>query len=226
MSSPTSRKPSAKPAAKAAGPGRPKDLGKRAAILEAAKALFIEQGYTGVSMDTIAAQAGVSKLTVYSHFGDKETLFSEAVQSKCIEMLPDALFVADADGPLRDQLIGIGLAFFELITSDAAISIQRMMMAPETDERLRELFWQAGPERTCEALADFLRARGERGELDIPDYYLAGQQFLTLVKGEVHMHMMCGMPLSPVECDPLAHVTASIDFFLRAYAPRGAWAAG
>ncbi len=162
MSSPTSRKPSAKPAAKAAGPGRPKDLGKRAAILEAAKALFIEQGYTGVSMDTIAAQAGVSKLTVYSHFGDKETLFSEAVQSKCIEMLPDALFVADADGPLRDQLIGIGLAFFELITSDAAISIQRMMMAPETDERLRELFWQAGPERTCEALADFLRARRTR----------------------------------------------------------------
>jgi TetR/AcrR family transcriptional repressor of mexJK operon len=59
-------------------------------------------------------------------------------------MLPDALFVADADGPLRDQLIGIGLAFFELITSDAAISIQRMMMAPETDERLRELFWKAG----------------------------------------------------------------------------------
>lgn len=173
-------------------------------------------------MDTIAAQAGVSKLTVYSHFGDKETLFSEAVQSKCIEMLPDALFVADADGPLRDQLIGIGLAFFELITSDAAISIQRMMMAPETDERLRALFWKAGPERTCEALADFLRARAERGELDIPDCALAGEQFLTLVKGEVHMHMMCGMPLSPVECDPLAHVTASIDFFLRAYAPRGA----
>ncbi|KAG0772278.1 hypothetical protein G6F22_015868 [Rhizopus arrhizus] len=101
-----------------------------------------------------------------------------------------------------------------------------MMMAPETDERLRELFWQAGPERTCAALADFLRARGERGELEIADYYLAAQQFLTLVKGEVHMHMMCGMPLSPVECDPITHVTASIDFFLRAYAPRGTGTAG
>lgn len=222
MSSPTSRKPSAKATAKAAGPGRPKDLGKRAAILEAAKVLFIEQGYSGVSMDSIAAQAGVSKLTVYSHFGDKETLFSQAVQSKCIEMLPDALFVADAEGPLRDQLLGIGHAFFELITSDAALSIQRVMMAPETDARLRELFWQAGPLRTCEALAEFLRSRTARGELQIDDFAQAGQQFLTLVKGEVHMHMMCGMPLSPAETDATTHVAASVDFFLRAYAPRGA----
>ena len=181
MSSPTSRKPSAaRCRRRTRAPQGPRQA---RGDPEAAKALFIEQGYTGVSMDTIAAQAGVSKLTVYSHFGDKETLFSEAVQSKCVEMLPDALFVADADGPLRDQLIGIGLAFFELITSDAAISIQRMMMAPETDERLRALFWKAGPERTCEALADF-RARAERGELEITDCALAGEQFLTLVRAK------------------------------------------
>ncbi|OCG89579.1 TetR/AcrR family transcriptional regulator, partial [Xanthomonas euvesicatoria] len=61
---------------KSNGPGRPKDLGKRAAILGAARTMFMEQGYAGVSMDGIAAQAGVSKLTVYSHFGDKESLFS------------------------------------------------------------------------------------------------------------------------------------------------------
>ena len=61
-----------------AGPGRPKDLGKRAAILDAAKRLFLVQGFTGVSMDQIAAEAGVSKLTVYSHFGDKESLFADA----------------------------------------------------------------------------------------------------------------------------------------------------
>ena len=57
--------------AKAAGPGRPKDPGKRAAILDAAKRLFVSQGFERVSMDQIAAEAGVSKLTVYSHFGDK-----------------------------------------------------------------------------------------------------------------------------------------------------------
>ncbi|KAF1014723.1 MAG: Biofilm operon icaADBC HTH-type negative transcriptional regulator IcaR [Stenotrophomonas maltophilia] len=218
--SPSSRKAPAKPAAKAAGPGRPKDLGKRTAILEAAKTLFIEQGYTGVCMDSIAALANVSKLTVYSHFGDKEALFLQAVQSKCIEMLPDELFVADARGPLREQLLGIGRAFFDMITSDAAVSIQRVMMSPETDQRLRELFWQAGPQRTCDAVAEFLRGRAARGELDIDDAKVAAQQLLTLVKGELHAHMMCGMPLSPVEYDAQAHVTDSVDFFLRAYAPK------
>lgn len=220
MMCPLTRKLAAKVAGKASGPGRPKDLGKRAAILEAAKDLFIEQGYTGVSMDSIAGRAGVSKLTVYSHFGDKETLFAEAVKSKCVEMLPDTLFVATPHGPLRDQLMGIGIAFFEMITSDAAVSVQRVMMAPDTDERLRTMFWQAGPQRTNEALAEFLRARVAAGELDIPDLATAAQQFLTLVKGELHTHMMCGCP-PPAGGDGHAHVVASVDFFLRAYAPRG-----
>ena len=56
--------PSAKTAARGPGPGRPKDLGKRAAILGAAKEMFLDLGFNGVSMDGIAARAGVSKLTV------------------------------------------------------------------------------------------------------------------------------------------------------------------
>ena len=52
------------------GPGRPKDQAKRLAILEAAKTLFMRNGYEGSSMDAIAAEAGVSKLTVYNHFTD------------------------------------------------------------------------------------------------------------------------------------------------------------
>ena len=64
-------------------PGRPKDMEKRAAVLEAAKNLFVSRGFEGTSMDAVAAEAGVSKLTVYSHFGDKDTLFKAAVQSKC-----------------------------------------------------------------------------------------------------------------------------------------------
>ncbi|MDG2525881.1 TetR/AcrR family transcriptional regulator [Stenotrophomonas sp. HITSZ_GD] len=208
-------------AGKGNGPGRPKDLGKRAAILQAAKALFVEQGYAGVSMDGIAALAGVSKLTVYSHFGDKETLFSEAIRAQCQEMMPDDLFEHAPKGPLRQQLIGIGEAFFAMISSDAAIATHRMMLAPGTgDAHIRQMFWTAGPMRIQQSLADFLAARTGAGELEVPDLGLAASQFFCLLKGELHPMMMCGLGGTPSAADVHRHVAASVDFFLRAYAPR------
>ncbi len=211
--------PSGKNTARGTGPGRPKDLGKRAAILDAAKEMFIELGFNGVSMDGIAARAGVSKLTVYSHFGDKDTLFAQAIQAKCVEMMPDALFITDSEGPLHDQLLGIGHAFFALISSDAAIATQSMMLTPDTDDRIRQMFWQAGPQRTETALADFLAARTARGELAITDTHLAARQFFCLIKGELHTHMMCGLCRAPEQHDTDAHIAASVDFFIRAYVP-------
>lgn len=52
---------------------------KREEILAAAVKLFSEQGYDGTSMDKIADQAGVSKITIYKHFENKENLFLEIV---------------------------------------------------------------------------------------------------------------------------------------------------
>jgi len=210
-----------KPAAKTASPGRPKDLGKRAAILEAAKRLFSNEGFNGASMDQIAAEAGVSKLTVYSHFGDKEALFSAAVRAKCEEMLPDDLFAQELKGPLRAQLKVIANAFFALVSSDEAISTQRMMMAlGQADDPLRKLFWEAGPQRTHDAFAAFLQSRVEAGELQIPDVSRAAEQFFSLIKGEMHGRMICGLCAKPARGDVATHIEATVDMFLRAYAVR------
>ncbi len=73
---------------------------KRTAILSAAEALFIAEGYESASVDAIAERAGVSKRTVYDHFGGKENLFSavtaqvsstlfEGVRRAVQEELPD-----------------------------------------------------------------------------------------------------------------------------------------
>lgn len=212
------RKPAAKPAP---GPGRPKDLGKRAAILDAAKRLFAREGFNGASMDQIAAEAGVSKLTVYSHFGDKEALFGAAVQAKCQEMLPDALFEIELKGSLRDQLQAIAHAFFALITSDEAISTHRMMMVPgDIDDKLKQTFWEAGPQRTHDAFAALLQAQVDKGELDVPDVGCAAMQFFALIKGEVHARMTCGLSGRPGRADIDRHIDASVDMFLRAYGRR------
>jgi TetR/AcrR family transcriptional regulator, mexJK operon transcriptional repressor len=208
---------------KSAGPGRPKDLGKRIAILDVAKRLFPVHGFDGVSMDQIAAEAGVSKLTVYSHFGDKESLFTAAIAAKCEEQLPAAMFLGELQGSVREQLTAIAGAFFALVTSDEALAMHRMMTMPGTgDSRMRALFWQAGPQRVKDEFADFLRARHALGELDVDDPKRAASQFFCLLKGEPHMQMLCGM------CDALPspeeiehHLAATVDMFMRAYGHRG-----
>lgn len=184
--------------------------------------MFTAQGYDGTSMDQIAAHAGVSKLTVYSHFGDKEALFAEAVRGVCEAQMPPELFVADLSGPLRSQLTGIAGAFFRLITSDEALAMHRMMLTQGSDARVRQMFWEAGPARVQEAFAGFLRARARSGELVVPDIDRAAAQFFSLIKGELHTRMASGLCGRPAAADVDAHIDATVDLFLRAHAPGAA----
>ena len=70
-----------------ASAGRPKDLEKRQRILEVARQLFLQHGYHGSSMDHIAKDAHVTKLTVYNHFQDKANLFSCAIEETCEKLM-------------------------------------------------------------------------------------------------------------------------------------------
>ena len=68
--------------------------------MEAARTVFLRQGYDGASMDDVAALAAVSKQTVYKHFADKKTLFTaiitgdigaaEALTHGMVAALPDS----------------------------------------------------------------------------------------------------------------------------------------
>lgn len=203
---------------KSAGPGRPKDLEKRAAILAAAKHLFLEHGFEGTSMDMIAASAGVSKLTVYSHFQDKERLFSEAVRSKCTDQVPEELFLADIRGPIREQLLAIAKAFFALINTDEAIALQRLLSSSAgNNPRLAQMFWEAGPQTLQQGFAGFLQREVEAGQLVIGDVTRAASQFFCLLKGELHARQLCGCTLTLTQADIDAHLRETVDFFLRGY---------
>lgn len=205
--------------AKSCGPGRPKDLRKRTAILEAAKWLFPEHGFDGTSMDAIAAQAGVSKLTVYSHFTDKETLFTEAVREKCSEQMPNELFDVDSSGSLRDRLSAIARAFFSLATSDASITLHRLLTARAGEStKLAQGFWEAGPLTLQREFGRFLSHEVVAGHLEISDIKRASSQFFCLLKGELHARQLCGCTeaiTSPSEIDQ--HLQATVDLFIRAY---------
>ena len=194
---------------------------KAGAILEAARRLFTANGFDGASMDQIAAAAGVSKLTVYSHYGDKDTLFAAVVSSYCEQNLPHSIFESAPGIPIRERLIEVGRVFFAFISSPEAVAGHRMLCSPRTaDTQLPAKYWEAGPGRVQRAFSELLRRRAANGDLEIPDATIAARQFLALVKGEQHARLVLGC--CDRDHDPEAHVAAAVDFFLRAYAPRAA----
>jgi TetR/AcrR family transcriptional repressor of mexJK operon len=203
---------------RANAPGRPRDMEKRAAILAASERLFLALGFERSSMDAIAAEAGVSKITVYSHFEDKDSLFREVVKNKCERQLPPEIFVINARAPLRQQLTQIGRAFYGLVMSDDAIALHRLMTAQQ-EPKLAQLFWEEGPKRAKAMFAEFLRAEVEAGALEIDDFYRAAGHFFCLLKGEPFMRITYGCG-EVSESDALAHIDNVVDFFIRAYTPR------
>jgi len=202
------------------GPGRPKDPAKRRAILDAAKTLFLSHGYANTSMDAVAAEAGVSKLTVYSHFNDKETLFSSAVMAKCEEQLPPLFFELPAGIPVENVLLNIARGFHQLINSDESVNLHRLMMALGTqDPKLSQIFFEAGPERMVQGMERLLKRIDETGALSIDLPRNAAEHFFCLLKGAGNFRLLycCGEPLS--EEDSESHVQEVVGLFMRAYRP-------
>ncbi len=200
-----------RPAPVAQPPGRPKDLEKRAGILEAAKDLFLARGFEATSMDAVAQAAGVSKLTVYNHFQDKDTLFLSAVKSKCEERLPHLLFSGQLVGSVREQLLAI-----------VRVAMHRMIAAEggRGQSHLGQLFYEAGPQRTLDEMQQFLEHARARGLLEVDDPARAAGHFFCMIKGVDHMRMLCAceQPMSPAQT--AAHLDSVVDLFLRACAPR------
>jgi TetR/AcrR family transcriptional repressor of mexJK operon len=202
-------------------PGRPKDLAKRAAILEAARQMFTRQGFDGTSMDQIAALAGVSKLTIYSHFGDKDALFVAVVNAYCEQQVPTAMFEPSPDTPLRERLMDIARAYHALVMAPEAVAGHRMLCVPRLDSTLPCNFWDAGPARLHDAFAALLARRQAAGELDVVDAARAAGHFFSLVKGEAHARLVIGCPDASAENEVEAHLASCVDMFLRACAATG-----
>jgi len=212
------------PQTKPQGPGRPKDMEKRAAILEAAKALFIRNAFAGTSMDAVAAEAGVSKLTVYSHFGDKDNLFREVIRARIQDLMPEDTYQYVADEDIRLTLERIALHHVRLDCDVQNVGTFRAILSDcrQGNPRYGKLLWEEGPDRTNGLMKRLLQQAVDEGKLEIPNISRAAGQFISLIKGEMLLRRMFG-------CEECAQSYAAeleqtardgVDMFLRAYLPR------
>lgn len=198
-------------------PGRPRDAAKHAAILQAAQCLFIQHGYTGTSMDAIASTAGVSKLTVYNHFRDKETLFSATITSKCAEMAADFSQVP-VSPDLADQLGGLARYLYQLTSTSDSIALHRLMISQAGRHPSIALrVYRECIEQSMQQLAGRLARLHEAGLLLIEDSLQAASHFTCLVRGQHSLQQLAGLPDARDASSIDQHIQAAVQVFMRAY---------
>ena len=198
--------------------GRPKDPEKRQAILNAAEMLFTRHGFEHASMDTIAKQANVSKLTVYSHFSDKDDLFKAVIKRKCAQHnMPDT-FMALAHVDVEKALSIIAQNLLKLIYSKEAISMQRIIQTESARHpKIAELFYEAGPQRVKAAFDQLLHVWIKNKKLLIPDIELARDHFFSILKGECHFLVTIGLGKVPTQKEITRHINSCIHMFIKTY---------
>lgn len=201
--------------------GRPKDLGKQGAILRAAKQHFLQHGFDRASLDAIAASADVSKLTIYSHFGNKDELFKAVIAAKCDESKLRDDYESLKSVPVREAFMQIAARFADMIFTQDVIDMHRIVIGESAlKPKISELMYDAGPKPAKAALAEFLAYQHKSGTLSIPDPQAATRHFFCLLKGERHFKVLMNLEPLPNAREKAAHVKDCVELFLRAYAPK------
>jgi len=201
---------------------------KRQAIIDAALRLFARDGYAATALEDVAREAPASRQTVYSHFGDKETLFRAVVESHLaatLEVLTEARslppMAAGVDPVAHLDELARRLA--AIARDPRSASLQRLLQAE--GPRRPELFeqWRTRVARPVFAeVAAHLTGLAHAGVLRIDDPVRAAGQFIALVWSTgwqlSALRDVAGTPAQgPDDADLAAARTASVELFVRGY---------
>lgn len=180
-------------------PGRPMDEQVSTEILDAAVALLTEEGFAGVSIDRVAASAGVSKATIYRRWSTKEALLLEAASclSGGTDDLPDT-------GTLRGDLAALYAGFLPALIDGIPGQMLPQLIAEGTrNPEIRALLADFADTKRSRWRTALDRA-AERGELvdgletDVVIDCLTGPLFTRL--------LVTGRPLTPALAEQLLDI--------------------
>lgn len=193
---------------------------KRQAILDAAAELFAVEGYERASIDAIAAKAGVSKPTVYSHFGNKEQLLRESLAESARQLNEKSYAAAvslDVGDEWEQSLREVAIQLVECQRSTCAASLTRQLYAEiNRDPEVFAIVRSRGSDPMIEALAGRLAMLANAGHLKIDDPLRAAKQFFALIGAEMAELTVLGTGRGE-DRSVTASVRAGVETFLRAY---------
>jgi AcrR family transcriptional regulator len=139
-------------------------------LLDTAGRLFLKNGYTKTSLESIARAAHVAVRTIYVKFGGKAGLLHAVLAAKRDRYFSSQPMDSDPR-PFKEVVADFARQLVELKNSQEAIDMQRIVMAEApTNPELAEAFWNGGPRQTREMLGRYFARPDIRAQLraDVP----------------------------------------------------------
>lgn len=193
-------------------------VARRQAFLQAAREVFLEQGFEAASVNDVVRRAGGSLATLYAQFGNKEGLFFAVLQDQH-ERFVRAMTPESVDHlALEEGLQAIGERYTRGLLDRDNISFYRIMVgeARKFPEQMRRYNASDGADKVGASLAKFLKARGVLS--DDPDY---GASFLMqLWRSRHHYRAVTDDAYQVSEKEITEHVARAIRVFLNGALPR------
>lgn len=184
-------------------------------LLAAALDLFVERGYAATRLDDVAAQAGVSKGTLYLYFANKEDLFKAVVRENVVPVIGEAESIIDGhEGSSAELFREIILGWWERIGNTKLSGITKLMMAesgnfPEVAQFYHDEVMSRGNAMIMRMLERGVR-RGEFRPIDM-------QQANHVICAPMIMLMMWKHSFGACQVEPIspdAYLESFIDLFL------------
>jgi AcrR family transcriptional regulator len=194
------------------------DKAKNEAILDAASDVIFERGLSA-PLDEVARRAGVSKQTIYNHYGSKGDLVRALLERRG-RMISAPLDLPGAEAVPEESLAAYAEALLRTLTIERGVALIRLLIASAgRDPGLVRTAIPGGFSAARSKLADFLRREAEAGRLTIADPNEAAGFFVGMVAGQHQLEHLLGLPLRLNDETIPRIAREAARRFVRAYAP-------
>jgi AcrR family transcriptional regulator len=197
---------------------------KREQIVAGARLVFLRDGFAGASTDAIAAEARVSKRTLYSYYPGKEELFADVLRRLTIENPQTRVLAAVEEvepgnlGELRETLVGLAGRIVSVMMDPDYLALLRTIIADtHRFPQLGEIYRDTVPERGFRVFLALMERVRERGIVDVPDAEAATRLFFgpLVTYALLDGLLKPGEHQQPPEREKIEHI---VDMYMKAIA--------
>lgn len=192
-------------------------VARRQAFLQAAREVFLEQGYEAASVNDVVRRAGGSLATLYAQFGNKEGLFLAVIQDQNERFTREIIPQCVDDLPLEQGLQKLGEQYLRTVVTRENLALFRIIVGEGRKfPELMQRHITSGADKVRATVAAHLT----KTLPTIRDPETAASVFMQIMGGRHQYRSLADQSYVVTEAEIVDYVRESVDLFLHGVVPR------